>query len=191
MAQALLGYQLASRGVRGTVSSAGIYKDGQPASPHAVTVVGRMGLDLSQHRSRVVTAELLRSADLILGMERMHVREAVVLANDVAPGNALTLTVQSSEVTEVFSRCGQKGVTAENVASAAIDEAREYLASSAAVGIHLADQLLLPMALAGGGSFTTVAVTEHFRSHAAVIETFLERRVTTPAQEGCVGVTIR
>jgi len=113
------------------------------------------------------------------------------LANDVGPGNALTLTVQSSEVTEVFSSCGQKGVTAENVANAAIDEAREYLASSAAVGIHLADQLLLPMALAGGGSFTTVAVTEHFRSHAAVIETFLERRVTTAAQEGCVGVTIR
>ena len=90
MAQAFLAYQLAARRVPGTVSSAGLYKDGQPASPHGVTVVGRKGLDLSQHRSRVMTADLLRRADLILGMERMHVREAVVLANDVAP-RAFTL----------------------------------------------------------------------------------------------------
>ncbi|HMQ27524.1 MAG TPA: hypothetical protein PKA98_16155, partial [Acidimicrobiales bacterium] len=85
MAQAFLAYQLAVRGVPGHVSSAGLFKDGQPASPHGVTVLGRKGHDLTPHRSRVMTAEMLRDADLILGMERMHVREAVVLANDVAP----------------------------------------------------------------------------------------------------------
>ena len=90
MAQAFLAYQLAVRGVPGHVSSAGLFKDGQPASPHGVTVVGRKGHDLTQHRSRVMTDDMLRSADLILGMERMHVREAVVLANDVAP-RAFTL----------------------------------------------------------------------------------------------------
>lgn len=90
MAQAFLAYQLAVRGVPGHVSSAGLFKDGQPASPHGVTVLGRKGHDLTPHRSRVMTAEMLRDADLILGMERMHVREAVVLANDVAP-RAFTL----------------------------------------------------------------------------------------------------
>ncbi len=90
MAEAFLAYQMATRHIPGRVSSAGLFKDGQPASAHGVTVAGRKGHDLSRHRSRVMDAEMLREADLILGMERMHVREAVVLANDVAP-RAFTL----------------------------------------------------------------------------------------------------
>jgi RNA 3'-terminal phosphate cyclase (ATP) len=43
---------------------------------------------------------------------------------------------------------------------------------------HLADQLLLPLALAGGGSFATGQVSDHLRSNALVIETFLGRRTT-------------
>ncbi len=85
MAEAFLSYQMAARGIPGHVSSAGLFKDGQPASPHGVTVLARKGHDLTRHASRVMTAEMLHSADLVIGMERMHVREAVVLANDVAP----------------------------------------------------------------------------------------------------------
>jgi RNA 3'-terminal phosphate cyclase (ATP) len=54
---------------------------------------------------------------------------------------------------------------------------REYLAGTAPVGEHLADQLLLPMALASGGEFTTTMVSEHLRSNALVVERFTERRV--------------
>jgi RNA 3'-terminal phosphate cyclase (ATP) len=39
--------------------------------------------------------------------------------------------------------------------------------------------LLLPMILAGGGSFTTTAVTLHLRSNALVIEKFTGSRVIT------------
>jgi RNA 3'-terminal phosphate cyclase len=46
---------------------------------------------------------------------------------------------------------GEKAVSAESVAKRAVDAARSYLVSEAAVGQHLADQLLLPMALVGGG----------------------------------------
>jgi len=42
----------------------------------------------------------------------------------------------------------------------------------------LADQLLLPMALAGGGEFTTLPVNAHFQSHALIIETFLGHHVS-------------
>ena len=42
-------------------------------------------------------------------------------------------------------------------------------------GPYLADQLLLPFALAGGGSFTTVKPSQHSLTAAAVIERFLER----------------
>jgi RNA 3'-terminal phosphate cyclase (ATP) len=74
---------------------------------------------------------------------------------------------------------GEKGVSAESVAKRAVDAARNYLASEAAVGPHLADQLLLPMALAGGGEFVTMPVTQHFESHVSIIGAFLARKVVT------------
>lgn len=57
------------------VESAGLLAGGMPATDHARAVVG--GLD--DHVSRTVTADLVRGADLVLGMERRHVLEAVVL----------------------------------------------------------------------------------------------------------------
>jgi RNA 3'-terminal phosphate cyclase (ATP) len=46
----------------------------------------------------------------------------------------------------------------------------QYQAAAVPVGLHLADQLLLPMALAGGGPIRTLAPTPHTRTNAAVIE---------------------
>jgi RNA 3'-terminal phosphate cyclase (ATP) len=88
-------------------------------------------------------------------------------------GNALSITLGHEHVTEVFIGFGERGVLAETVAKTACDEALDYIASNAAVGPHLADQLLLPLALAGSGRFTMSAPTQHFTTNAAVIETFL------------------
>jgi len=73
------------------------------------------------------------------------------MADEEERGNAL-LTVEHEHITEVFTGFGEKGVAAESVAKRAVDEARNYLASEAVVGRHLADQILLPMALAGAAS---------------------------------------
>jgi RNA 3'-terminal phosphate cyclase (ATP) len=115
--------------------------------------------------------------------EQLHVRG---LPNDVGPGNALTITIEHEAVTEVFTGFGEKGVSAEHVAKSAVERARSYLASAAAVGRHLADQLLLPMALAGGGEFTTLPVSAHFQSHAAIIRDFLGRDISTTADGGLI-----
>ncbi|WP_347905354.1 RNA 3'-terminal phosphate cyclase [Pseudomonas purpurea] len=89
------------------------------------------------------------------------------------PGNVLLLEFVCEHVTEVFSAFGQSGRRAEAVADQAINQARDWLGGEAAVAEHLADQLLMPMALAGGGSFTTPRMTEHLHSNIAVIERFL------------------
>jgi protein-tyrosine phosphatase len=78
MAQVLLQHHLDLAGVDATVSSAGLYPSGAPATDHAVTVMGERGLDLSGHASRRVDAELIGRADLLLGMTREHVREVAV-----------------------------------------------------------------------------------------------------------------
>ena len=82
-------------------------------------------------------------------------------------------------------------MSAESAAKRAVGEARDYLASEAPIGLQLADQLLLPMALARGGEFRTMPVTEHFRSHVSIIEEFLSRRVVMEDRKGFVCVTVR
>jgi protein-tyrosine-phosphatase len=69
-AEALLRRALAERGATGvTVGSAGTGAwDGSPASEGAYLVGLEKGLDLSGHRARLLTRELIRSADLILTM---------------------------------------------------------------------------------------------------------------------------
>lgn len=55
------------------VSSAGTWaSEGSPASDYSRRVMRERGLDLSEHRSRHVTEEILREQDLILVMERGH-----------------------------------------------------------------------------------------------------------------------
>jgi protein-tyrosine phosphatase len=90
MAEALLRSTLAARGVEATVASAGLFRGGVPASPGSVKAMARRGIDLDGHRSRTVTGDLLAEADLVLGMARLHVREAVVAVPEVWP-RAFTL----------------------------------------------------------------------------------------------------
>ncbi|CRM43366.1 MULTISPECIES: RNA 3'-terminal phosphate cyclase [unclassified Pseudomonas] len=89
------------------------------------------------------------------------------------PGNVLMLEFVHEHVTELFSAFGMAKVRAETVADQAIDQASEWRGTDTAVGEHLADQLLLPMALAGGGHFTTSHMSEHLHSNMLVIQRFL------------------
>ena len=98
----------------------------------------------------------------------------VEVENALGPGNVLALEVESEAVTEVFTGFGERGVAAANVARHAVDEARRYLKSGVPVGEHLADQLLLPMALAGGGSFRTLHPSRHTRTNIDVLKAFLD-----------------
>lgn len=89
------------------------------------------------------------------------------------PGNLVSIELLGEEVSDVVTSFGAIGVKAEVVARRAVDMARRALTSAAPVGEHLADQLLLPLALAGGGRFRTVGVTPHCTTNAEVIERFL------------------
>lgn len=97
-------------------------------------------------------------------------------ANAAGPGNVVNLIVASTHVTEVFSGFGKRGVPAERVAADVAARSRRYLATGVPVGPHLADQLLLPMVLAGGNSFTTVAPSRHTQTNAALLEQFTNCR---------------
>lgn len=91
-----------------------------------------------------------------------------------SPGNFITIEYESDQLTELITSIGGRGITAEAVAEAAAEEAQRYVSSEAPVGEHLADQLLLPMALCGGGNFLTGPLTEHTRTNINIIKKFLD-----------------
>jgi len=110
--------------------------------------------------------------------------EVVRVDNATGPGNALVLEVRSENVTEVFTAFGRRGVRAEAVADEAIREARRYLDSDAPVGEHLADQLLVPLALGAGGTFRTLKPTSHTLTNIEVLKRFLPVDVRVREERG-------
>jgi RNA 3'-terminal phosphate cyclase (ATP) len=93
-------------------------------------------------------------------------------------GTMLLLAAQFEHGRAVFAALGALGKSSEQVADEAVDDLLAFLESEAAVDEHLADQLLLPLALAKGTtSFTTPRITPHLRTNAAVLQAFLPLKI--------------
>jgi len=106
------------------------------------------------------------------------------LPADQGPGNVLLLTIDYMHVTELFSAIGERGVRAEDLAARVVAEARAHEASGAVAGEHLADQLLIPFALAGSGSFSMSQLSQHTLTNAEVVQRFLPVTVVFTRQDG-------
>jgi RNA 3'-terminal phosphate cyclase (ATP) len=130
----------------------------------------------------VIAVKELAAVEKILGWPE-DARKIVQLPERVGPGNIIMAEAEFDNVTEMTSGFGKLGVPAEAVGEHAAKRMAGYLASTAAVGPYLADQLLLPLALAGGGSFTTVKPSQHARTAAEVISKFVPLTVHFEAQQ--------
>ena len=107
------------------------------------------------------------------------------------PGNVLVVSLAFEQVTELFCGFGKRGVPAEAVAARVMAEVRRYQQATAPVGRHLADQLLLPLALAGRGVFRTMPLTQHTRTNMEVIRQFIDVRMQSrELEDGSVEVQI-
>ena len=102
------------------------------------------------------------------------------------PGNAVVLEFEAEQVTAIFSGFGERGRPAEEVAREAVEAAKAWLQADVPVDEYLADQLLLPMALAGSGSFRTTRPSLHTITNAEVIHRFLSVRITMQQQSELV-----
>ncbi len=137
---------------------------GQRVQAFAQSLIAAVPVDVATRELATVGKKMGWSAD--------QLQTKALRANE-GPGNVLQLVLAHEQVTVLFTAIGERGKTAEQVANAVCKQALGYLATDAAVDEYLADQLLLPMALAGGGSFTCASVSEHTRTNAFMIEKFL------------------
>jgi RNA 3'-terminal phosphate cyclase (ATP) len=130
----------------------------------AIAVVANLPEHIAERELNVIGSKLG------LENERLHCRR-VELSHGA--GNSITVVVKSLHITEVFTGIGVRGVRAELVAEEVVHQVHRYLATDAPVGTYLADQLLLPLALAGGGSYLTLKPSLHTSTNIAVIQQFL------------------
>lgn len=99
------------------------------------------------------------------------------------PGNVLLLSARYEQVTEMVAGFGERQVPAASLALNAARRIRGMMESGAAIGPYLADQLLLPLALAGGGRFTTVRPSRHTLTNIGTIAQFLSVPITIEQME--------
>ena len=92
----------------------------------------------------------------------------------IGPGNSFQAKIKGNGITSLFEQTGEVGVSSERVAKRCTGRVKKFLKAGAAVEEHLADQLLIPMALAGGGEFTTTEPSLHTKTNIDVIQNFLD-----------------
>ena len=154
--------------------------------PLSLTVAG----PISARRAVALVANLPRSiAERELHVVAQELRlakrecEARLVSNAAGAGNALMIEIERPGVTELVTAFGERGVPAEKVARQAARAAAAYVDADVPVGVHLADQLIIPMALAGGGGFATLPLSAHTLTNIAVVEQFLSASIAVDAEE--------
>ena len=88
-----------------------------------------------------------------------------------------------------FCSLGERGKPAERVADECVDALEAFMSTEAAIDRYLADQLLIPLALAASPSqITTAQVTQHLLTNAEVIRCFLPVQIDVHGEPGACGL---
>lgn len=128
-------------------------------------------LALISHLHESIATRELQAALRVLQWSTKSMRQEQV--ESLGPGNVLLIHCEFEHASELVSGVGEKGKSAEFVAKKAARAMQAYLKSDAPIGLHLADQLLLPLALAGGGELRCQGITEHTLTNIGTIQLFL------------------
>lgn len=100
----------------------------------------------------------------------------VVEYEATCPGNMISLQLQYDDASHVFDSLGERGRSSEKVIARAFNGMKKQIDSKTPVCRFLADQLLLPMALAGKGSYQTRKLSLHTKTNMEIIQEFLDVR---------------
>lgn len=112
-----------------------------------------------------------RATELLEARDVDVVERVVRYPETACPGSSLVLVATYACSLAGVSALGERGTPSETVAEEAVERFVDFDDGPGAVDEHLADQLLVPLALAGG-RVVAPRVTEHVSSNAAVIEAF-------------------
>jgi RNA 3'-terminal phosphate cyclase (ATP) len=170
-------------GELGDPSSYSLSKEERHLFPLQITERG----DLKRIHGRAVASNLpahipqrmTNRAHNLLANQGIQAQIEPLRVRGVGPGAGIFLTAEYEKSCAGFSSIGERGKPSERVAEEAVDSFIAFDKCECAVDRYLADQLLLPMALAGGRSEMTVAeISQHLITNAYIIRQFTDARIT-------------
>ncbi|UCE99875.1 MAG: RNA 3'-terminal phosphate cyclase [Planctomycetota bacterium] len=130
---------------------------------HARIYIAKLPPHIAQRQQKL----LLQSELDIQNIEHVEVTDSD------GPGNCVMIRLCDSVRTTVFTAFGMRGKPSQEVISEAVNLAEDFMASGAAIDRFLADQLLLYMAIAKAGSYTTNELSTHLLTNMEIIKKFL------------------
>lgn len=150
-------------------------------SIRGISAIANLPLHIAE-RQRARALERLRS-------KRLNAHIEILQMPSPGKGTMLLLLAEFENATACHFALGAIGKRAEKVADEACEKFFAFLSSNAAVESHLADQLLIPLALAPGeSSFTTSQITQHLVTNAAIIQKFINAEILIEGELGHPGM---
>jgi len=121
--------------------------------------------------------------------ERGYMAKAeTIKAPSVGKGTSLLLTAEFGGIIAGFEGLGERGKRAEEIADEVAEAFFSFMDSGGLIDPHLADQLIIYMALAdGASSFTTSLITQHLLTNIWVVERFLPLKFVVEGELGKPG----
>ncbi|MCP4449424.1 MAG: RNA 3'-terminal phosphate cyclase [Myxococcales bacterium] len=148
-------------------------------------IVERRATALVANLPGTIAIRELREIRTILGWKNEECLPRVT-QDDGGPGNVLLLEVAREDVSEIASVIGVRSLPAEDVAAVGAKAINAHIDADAPVGQCLADQLVIPFALAGGGRFRTSELSEHATTNIDVVKRFCDVEITSKVEpQGC------
>ncbi len=146
------------------LSSINLLERGDLRQVRGLAVVTQLPSHIPQ-RMASRAENLLHQAELKATVKPLRARGAA--------GAGIFLTAEYENSLAGFGALGRVGLPAEKVAEMACEELLQFHQIGAPVDVHLADQLLLPAALASEGSqYRAAEISTHLTTNAWVIEQF-------------------
>jgi RNA 3'-terminal phosphate cyclase (ATP) len=169
---------------RAALSAVTLVRQPRGAALRGVSAVARLPRSIAERQC----ARARERLELAGYSAEFEVREV----DAVDPGNFLSLVAEDETGRAGFSGLGERGKSAEALADDVVEGFLDFAGTDAGCDSHLADQLILPMALAAGTSrLTTSRVTSHLLTTIALAQQMLGCPVQVSGEIGKPGtVTI-
>lgn len=140
---------------------------------------GFTGVSLSSNLPEQVAERQRRRMLEKLEASGLPAQVEVLRPGSVGRGSAVLIAGSRHRDHFGFSALGAKGKPAETVADEAIDQLLSFLRSDAQVDRYLADQLLIPLSVAGEASqFSVERATQHLSTNAEIVRQFLDAEIS-------------
>ncbi len=145
-----------------------LHQRGEPDTASAGILISWLPRSIAERESKILQQKLN------WGENKITITE---IADSPGPGNVLMIRVKYGAQNFLFTAFGQRGKPAEQVAAEACDMFTNFRLSKAALDEHLANQILLYLALANGGAYTAQSLSLHTKTNIEVIKRFLDLNI--------------